>query len=66
MELPGRGRTPMPESADVLTPDQVWQVARYVQALGGWSGSTPELRRFAAELPPPGAGEPASADTVKQ
>ena len=64
--MAGINGTPMPESADVLTPDQVWQVAHYVQALGGWSGSTPELRRFAAELPPPGAGEPAPADTVKQ
>ena len=64
--MAGINGTPMPESADVLTPDQVWQVAHHVQALGAWSGSTPELRRFAAELPPPGAGEPASADTVKQ
>jgi len=55
----------MPESADALTPEQVWQVAHYVQALGGWAGSTPELRRFAAQLPLPGAGEPAPADTVK-
>jgi cytochrome c oxidase cbb3-type subunit I/II len=62
----GINGTPMPESGDALTPEQVWQVAHYVQALGAWSGSTRELRRFAAELPPPGAGEPASADTVKQ
>jgi cytochrome c oxidase cbb3-type subunit I/II len=64
--MAGINGTPMPESADVLTPDQVWQVAHYVQALGAWSGSTPELRKFVAELPPPGAGEPAPADTVKQ
>jgi len=37
-----------------------------VQALGGWPGSTPELRQLAAQLPLPGAGEPAPADTVKQ
>jgi len=50
--------TPMPESAGALTPDQVWQVAHYVQALGGWPGSTRELRQFAAELPPPSAVVP--------
>ena len=61
----GINGTPMPESADALTPEQVWQIAHYVQALGGWAGSTPELRLFAAQLPPPGAGDPAPADTVK-
>src|ERR1700756_504430 len=50
--MAGINGTPMPESADVLTPEQVWQVAHYVQALGGWPGSTPELRQFAAQLPP--------------
>jgi len=64
--MAGINGTPMPESADVLTPDQVWQIAHYVQALGGWQGSTPELTQFAAQLPPPGAGDPAAADTVKQ
>jgi mono/diheme cytochrome c family protein len=56
----------MPESADVLTPEQVWQIAHYVQALGSWPGSTRELRQFAAQLPLPGADEPAPADTLKQ
>ncbi len=64
--MAGINGTPMPESADVLTPEQVWQIAHYVQALGGWPGSTPELRQLAAQLPLPGAGEPAPADTVKQ
>ena len=64
--MAGINGTPMPEAADALTPEQVWQVAHYVQALGGWAGSTPELRRFAAHLPLPGAGEPAPADTVKR
>jgi len=54
----GISDTPMPESGDALTPDQVWQVAHYVQALGGWPGSTRELRDFAAQLPPPGAATP--------
>ncbi len=54
----GINGTPMPESADALTPAQVWQVAHYVQALGGWPGSTPELRRVAAELPAPSATVP--------
>ena len=54
----GISGTPMPESGDALTPDQVWQVAHYVQALGGWPGSTRELRDFAAQLPPPGAATP--------
>ena len=48
----GINGTPMPESGDALTPDQVWRVAHYVQALGGWAGSTAELRKVAAELPP--------------
>ena len=54
----GINGTPMPESGDALTPAQVWQIAHYVQALGGWPGSTPELRRVAAELPPPSATVP--------
>jgi mono/diheme cytochrome c family protein len=49
----GINGTPMPESADALTPDQVWHVVHYVQALGAWSGSTRVLREFAAQLPPP-------------
>ncbi len=65
----GINGTPMPEAGDALSPDQVWQVAHYVQALGGWTGSTPELRQFAAQLPPPGTEaptEPAPADTTKR
>ena len=65
----GINGTPMPEAGDALSPDQVWQVAHYVQALGGWTGSTPELRQFAAQLPPPGTeapSEPAAADTTKR
>ena len=54
----GINGTPMPESGDALTPAQVWQVAHYVQALGGWAGSTPELRKVAAELPPTSATVP--------
>ena len=56
--IAGINGTPMPESGDALTPDQVWQVAHYVQALGAWSGSTAELRRVAAELPPTSATVP--------
>ncbi len=48
----------MPESGDALTPDQVWQIVHYVQALGAWKGSSHELREFAAELPPPVAVSP--------
>jgi len=54
----GINGTPMPEAGDALTPDQVWQVAHYVQALGAWAGSTAELRKVAAELPPPSAAVP--------
>jgi len=54
----GINGTPMPESGDALSPDQVWQVAHYVQALGAWAGSTPELRKIAAELPPTSATVP--------
>jgi cytochrome c oxidase cbb3-type subunit I/II len=54
----GINGTPMPESGDALTPEQVWQVVHYVQALGAWAGSTRELREFAAQLPPPGAAPP--------
>jgi cytochrome c oxidase cbb3-type subunit I/II len=68
--MAGINGTPMPESGDALTREQVWQVAHYVQALGGWPGSTPELRQFAAQLPPPSGAElPAAgapADTTKQ
>jgi len=68
--MAGINGTPMPESGDALTPEQVWQVAHYVQALGAWPGSTPELRQFAAQLPPPSGAElPAAgapADTTKQ
>ena len=54
----GINGTPMPESGDALTPDQAWQVAHYVQALGAWAGSTAELRKVTAELPPPSAAVP--------
>ncbi len=54
----GINGTPMPESGDALTPDQVWQVAHYVQALGAWAGSTAQLRKVAAELPPTSATLP--------
>ena len=33
-------------------PDEIWAVAHYVQALGPWKGSTPELRAIVAQLPP--------------
>jgi mono/diheme cytochrome c family protein len=56
--MAGINGTPMPESSDALTPEQVWQVVHYVQALGPWPGSTPELRKLAAELPPPTAALP--------
>ncbi len=56
--MAGINGTPMPESGDALTPDQVWQVAHYVQALGAWAGSTAELRKVAAELPAPSATVP--------
>ena len=49
----GINGTPMPSSPDALTPEQVWQIAHYVQALGAWPGSTQALREFAAKLPPP-------------
>jgi len=54
----GINGAPMPESGDALTPDQVWQIVHYVQALGAWKGSSHELREFAAELPPPVAVSP--------
>src|SRR5260370_300636 len=54
----GINGTPMPESGDALTPDQVWQVVHYVQALGAWTGSTAQLRKVAAELPPTSATLP--------
>jgi mono/diheme cytochrome c family protein len=54
----GINGTPMPESGEALTPDQVWQIVHYVQALGGWKGSSRELRELAAELPPPVAVSP--------
>jgi len=54
----GINGTPMPESGDALTPDQVWQIVHYVQALGAWKGSSHELREFAAELPPTVAVSP--------
>jgi cytochrome c oxidase cbb3-type subunit 2 len=56
--MAGISGTPMPESGDALTPEQVWQVAHYVQALGAWAGSTAELRKVAAELPPTSATVP--------
>jgi cytochrome c oxidase cbb3-type subunit 2 len=51
--MTGINGTPMPESSEALTPEQVWQVVHYVQALGDWAGSTRGLRAFAAQLPPP-------------
>jgi len=56
--MAGINGTPMPESSGSLTPEQVWQIAHYVQALGAWAGSMEELRRFVAELPPPSAVAP--------
>jgi cytochrome c oxidase cbb3-type subunit 2 len=56
--MAGINGTPMPSSADALTPEQVWQVAHYVQALGAWPGSTPDLRKLARELPAPSATVP--------
>src|SRR5258706_4728911 len=61
--MAGINGTPMPESADALTPEQVWQVAHYVQALGGWAGATPGPPRVAAPPPPPRAGGPPPART---
>ena len=49
----GINGTPMPEAGEALTPEQVWQVAHYVQALGAWPGSTRALREFVAQLPSP-------------
>src|SRR5258708_34260440 len=56
----GINGTPMPEAGDALSPDQVWQVAHYVQALGGWGGSPPELRQVPPPLGPPGTGAPSA------
>jgi mono/diheme cytochrome c family protein len=56
--MAGINGTPMPESADALTPKQVWQIVHYVQALGAWKGSSRELRLLAAALPPPAAVSP--------
>jgi mono/diheme cytochrome c family protein len=56
--MAGINGTPMPESADALTPEQVWQIVHYVQALGAWKGASRELREVAAELPPPEAVSP--------
>jgi mono/diheme cytochrome c family protein len=56
--MAGINGTPMPESADALTPDQVWQIVHYVQALGAWKGSSRGLRELAAKLPPPAAVSP--------
>jgi mono/diheme cytochrome c family protein len=67
--MTGINGTPMPEAVEVLTPDQAWQIAHYVQALGAWPGSSRDLRQFAAQLPPPGTGEsaePAPPDTTKR
>jgi plastocyanin len=50
--MTGINGTPMPGFAGTLTPDAAWQIAHYVQALGGWAGSTAELREFAESLPP--------------
>lgn len=56
--MAGIDGTPMPASGDALTPDQVCQVAHYVQALTAWAASTAELRKIAAELPSPSATVP--------
>ncbi len=61
--MSGINGTPMPESGDALTPDQVWQIVHYVQALGAWKGSSPEMRALAAELPPP---EPRTSEGNRQ
>jgi cytochrome c oxidase cbb3-type subunit 2 len=59
--MTGINGTPMPGFAGALTPEQVWQIAHYIQALGAWPGSTPELRQLVASLPPPAAPPPAAA-----
>jgi plastocyanin len=51
--MTGINGTPMPGFAGTLTADAAWQIAHYVQALGGWAGSTAELTELAATLPPP-------------
>jgi cytochrome c oxidase cbb3-type subunit 2 len=58
----GLDGTPMPGFAGTLRPDELWEVAHYVQALGPWEGSTRALRDFAAQLPPP--SPIADADTA--
>lgn len=57
--MTGINGTPMPGFAGALTPEQTWQIAHYVQSLGAWAGSTPELRQLAAKLPPPAPPVPA-------
>ena len=63
--MTGLDGTPMPGFSGTLTPEQVWQIAHYVEALGSWSGSSSELRTFTATLPPaavPSAAPAAPAD----
>jgi len=65
--MTGLDGTPMPGFSGTLTAEQAWQVAHYVEALGSWSGSSKELRAFAATLPPPAtptAPPAALADTT--
>jgi plastocyanin len=65
--MTGINGTPMPGFAGALTPAQVWQIAHYIQALGAWPGSTPELRQLVASLPPPAMPAPpppAAEDTT--
>jgi cytochrome c oxidase cbb3-type subunit 2 len=47
----GINGTPMPGFAGALSPTELWSVARYVEALGPWAGSTPAFREYAAQLP---------------
>jgi plastocyanin/mono/diheme cytochrome c family protein len=58
----GLDGTPMPGFAGTLSPEELWAVVHYVQALGPWEGSIPALRAFAAQLPP--ASPPAPVDSA--
>ena len=60
--MTGINGTPMPGFAGALAPEQVWQIAHYIQALGAWPGSTPELRQLTATLPPAAVPAPAPAE----
>jgi cytochrome c oxidase cbb3-type subunit 2 len=65
--MTGINVTPMPGFAAALKPDQAWQIAHYVEALGAWPGSSRELRELVAGLPPAASAPAASAtaDTMK-